>query len=192
MSSKNLTQVALKQFSINGFEGTTLATIGEECGIKKQSIYSHFKSKDELFLSAYEEALAKELNYVYQWIAKHERESIRVILSSFIDDYFSRYLTDYSMTFFFRYAFFTPVQFKLHVDEGTNLFISELERLFIKIFNQKKDYIMCSFSSSDCALSYLTLFDGLVVELLYGSEERLTQRKNAALDLFLHALLKDE
>ncbi|MGL6103912.1 MAG: TetR/AcrR family transcriptional regulator, partial [Exiguobacterium acetylicum] len=55
MTSQSIMQVALKQFAEKGFEATTLSTIGTECGMKKQSIYSHFVSKDALFLQIYEE-----------------------------------------------------------------------------------------------------------------------------------------
>jgi len=40
---------AIKNFLTFGYEKTSLASIAEEVGIKKPSIYHHFKNKEELF-----------------------------------------------------------------------------------------------------------------------------------------------
>lgn len=50
MTSDRIKEVSLRHFARNGYEGASLAHIADDIGIKKQSIYSHFKGKDELFL----------------------------------------------------------------------------------------------------------------------------------------------
>ena len=42
---------ALESFVVKSYEATTLDDIVKTIGIKKQSIYSHFKNKEAIFLS---------------------------------------------------------------------------------------------------------------------------------------------
>ena len=51
MSSKKIRDVALSHFANYGYEGASLSKIAEEVGIKKPTIYAHYKGKDDLFLS---------------------------------------------------------------------------------------------------------------------------------------------
>ncbi|MEX3715857.1 TetR/AcrR family transcriptional regulator [Cytobacillus horneckiae] len=50
MTDKQLKKVALIHFALHGYEGGSLTLIAKEVGIKKPSIYTHFKSKEELLL----------------------------------------------------------------------------------------------------------------------------------------------
>ncbi len=38
-----------KLFTKNGFAGTTVAVMGEACGISASSLFSHFKSKEQIY-----------------------------------------------------------------------------------------------------------------------------------------------
>ena len=58
MSSKKIRDVALSHFAHFGYEGAALSKIAEEVGIKKPTIYAHYKGKDDLFLSV--------VQYVFQ------------------------------------------------------------------------------------------------------------------------------
>lgn len=65
MKSDEIKKAALKYFTIHGYEGTSLSQIAEEVGIRKQSIYSHFKGKDDLFLSVLKDAKEMELSSMW-------------------------------------------------------------------------------------------------------------------------------
>ncbi|PCJ33157.1 MAG: hypothetical protein COA90_00555 [Gammaproteobacteria bacterium] len=49
-------------FKVHGYYSTTMATIGEACGLIKGSIYHHFKSKEELALEC--------LKYIHHYFNK--------------------------------------------------------------------------------------------------------------------------
>lgn len=50
---------ALELFSVQGFEATSVGQIADAVGIRKSSLYSHFKSKDEI-LNTLLESLSEE------------------------------------------------------------------------------------------------------------------------------------
>lgn len=62
MKSNEIKEAALKYFTIHGYEGASLSLIAEEVGMKKQSIYAHFKGKDDLFLQVLRDAKETELS----------------------------------------------------------------------------------------------------------------------------------
>lgn len=47
-SKRRILDAALKLFSINGYEATSIGQIATAVGIRKASFYSHFKSKQEI------------------------------------------------------------------------------------------------------------------------------------------------
>ncbi len=49
---EKLLQTAIKLFMKNGFHAVTVDAISEKAGITKKTLYHHFKSKEELILSA--------------------------------------------------------------------------------------------------------------------------------------------
>lgn len=50
MTASNIKASALKLFALNGYEATTMRDIATDCGLRAPSIYSHFESKNALFL----------------------------------------------------------------------------------------------------------------------------------------------
>lgn len=56
LKNNEIKEAALKYFTIHGYEGAPLSLIAEEARMKKQSIYAHFKGKDDLFLQVLRDA----------------------------------------------------------------------------------------------------------------------------------------
>ena len=56
-SIEKIKSISLKAFAARGFDGISLENIASQVGIRKSSIYTHFKNKEDLFLSVFEEAL---------------------------------------------------------------------------------------------------------------------------------------
>lgn len=48
-AKRRIMDVALDLFSVNGYEGTSVGMIADAVGIRKPSLYSHFKSKQDIF-----------------------------------------------------------------------------------------------------------------------------------------------
>jgi AcrR family transcriptional regulator len=66
MSRQNIMEAALELFSKENYSAVSLADISGKVGIKKSSIYSHFSSKEELFLAV----LDGQLKEIYTFIDK--------------------------------------------------------------------------------------------------------------------------
>lgn len=61
-TKQRIADTALEMFSVQGFEATSVSQIADKVGIKKATVYSHFKSKEEILKSILREGLAQ-----YEW-----------------------------------------------------------------------------------------------------------------------------
>ncbi len=59
---KRIFEVAIDLFLTNGFDNTSMDQIAEQAGVSKQTVYSHFRNKEELFSACVcEKCIAYEL-----------------------------------------------------------------------------------------------------------------------------------
>ncbi len=78
-TKQKILNTALDLFSTQGFDATSVSQIADEVGIRKASVYSHFKSKQEIL-----ESLMQEVMKQYEWhsiFSKSNRDK-----SSFLTD----------------------------------------------------------------------------------------------------------
>ena len=108
MSEHNLIKIAIKQFLQFGYEGTKLAHIAEEAGMKKQSLYFHFKNKDDLLLQVNTKVIEEEINFLQLFFSKNIDLSLKDTLYFLLLDYKRRYLTNDNNGFMFLLTFIPP------------------------------------------------------------------------------------
>ena len=59
MSKEKIKRIAIKHFNQFGYEGTKMAQIAEEAGMRKQSLSYHYPTKKELLLEVYKKSFKK-------------------------------------------------------------------------------------------------------------------------------------
>ncbi|MCM2603364.1 TetR/AcrR family transcriptional regulator [Rossellomorea marisflavi] len=190
MKSNELKAIALEQFALHGYQGASLSAIADKAGIKKQSIYSHFKSKEDLFIRAFEDSVQHELDFIDRYLARNELPIIHT-LNQFLPSYLTRYGEDSNMKFFLRTSFFPPVELEEAIKEGTEKYITGLEALFVRLF-ERYGRFQSDITPEKASVTYLTILDGLLVELLYGRSERLEKRLEHSLEVFWKGINEKE
>lgn len=87
LSKQKIVNEALRLFSINGYEATSIRQITDAVGIRKASLYSHFQSKREIL-----DVLIADLTKFYEekllfgktdW---NNEEEIHKLLPSYTED----------------------------------------------------------------------------------------------------------
>jgi len=78
-------------FSKRGFYNTSIADITKETGLPVGSIYTYFKSKEEIVKTIVEEGWIDLRQRLFEAIAKHERpqEKLKVIIETFLPEIFN-------------------------------------------------------------------------------------------------------
>lgn len=192
MKADQITKVALSHFSEHGYEGTSLSEIGQEVGIKKQSIYSHFKSKDELFITVMNEVIGTETKFLYGFFSQ-DNPDIKEKLKDFVLTLKNRYSSkgENNMKFILRMAYMPPAHLEEGVIEKFNKFFLELEDLIgnemsKRLFLDDKER---EEKAGNAALAFMTMLDGLLVALTYGSEARFEKKFKAAWQIYWKGLI---
>lgn len=175
MRAQQIKQSALTQFVEKGFESTALSDIVDEIGIKKQSIYSHFKNKEDVFLEVMNDVINEEISFLKGFFEEHIQFDLEEVLFHLLIIYKKRYLEQEGLNikFMLRMAFMPPIHLRNVVADQYNFYYSELEKLVEKVF-LKADNIHVS--AEEGMISYLNFLDGILVELIYSDIEKFERR----------------
>lgn len=161
-AKQRIIDVAFEHFVLSGYEGASLSIIAESVGIRKASIYTHFKSKDALFYELLEDALNIECMNLKENF--HNTSDQYLPGESYLRGIKCRYKDSVTYQFLTRIAFVPPSHLVEHVKSVYQSYINQVlehyDLEFSKTINNSKYQEMY-------ADAYLGILDSLSVELLY-------------------------
>ena len=186
MTEQTIRNIALCHFARNGFEGASLAEIAAEVGIKKPSIYNHFKSKDDLFMAVYEDVAARELQFVERCLLPDRLSELENQLYGFLIGYKERYEKEEDTKFFLRMSFFPPPHLLQESLKLSQYYIDRMTELANGLFRaaHQRGLIHPDVSVEHATGAYVAVLDSLFVEMLYGDNDHLLRRMDAAWTIF--------
>lgn len=177
MTQHDIMMAGLQQFATHGYEGASMAMIAEAVGIKKQSIYTHYKNKDALFLAVCEECITQEMDFIQMVVeSQHSYKEL-------LERYIVRYQDNEATKFWLRMMFFPPQHLYNEVMSGVYRYLDAVEELATEMFAMSQT-VTTDVPATILAQSYLALLDSIFVELLYGDGERAQRRLEAAYTIF--------
>lgn len=189
MSAEDLQHVAAEHFSRYGYEGTSLANIAADVGIKKPSIYAHFDGKEDLFNSVLEKAADKEYAFWISYFQTSTEMPIEKRLYGLLSAFLHRYETDTECRFWLRSAFFPPTHLYDLVMKKFYSYLDHCEETLTDVFTEAiKDGEMKDVGAEKACIAYVSMLDGMFVEMLYGGRERTERRIQASWELYWRSL----
>lgn len=178
MKSNEIKEAALKYFTIHGYEGASLSQIAEEVGMKKQSIYAHFKGKDDLFLQVLRDAKETELSSELQYLSKIDSQNPEKDLYGFLQLVIDLFQKNEQLKFWLRMSFFPPA----HLVKAIEKEVIDTEEKVQTILESKfQDWIDANVIVGDVAktptFAFLGVVDSIMLELVYGNDQKRLQDK---------------
>lgn len=187
MTALKLQNAALIRFAVQGFNATTMNEIASDVGIKKASIYAHFSSKDDLFLSLLPILVEEEYKYIQSMISGGDQ--IESQLLAYLTNINIRFEESYHMRFWLRILFAPPVHLHDEVVTLMRQLMDDIE-LWIEaaiaaspLANSSKNLDVKTLTSS-----YVAMIDSLHTELLFAGPEKYQTRLTAVWRLFETAI----
>ncbi|MEE3952958.1 TetR/AcrR family transcriptional regulator [Peribacillus frigoritolerans] len=186
LKSNEIKEAALKYFTIHGYEGASLSQIAEEVGMKKQSIYAHFKGKDDLFLQVLRDAKETELSSKLQYFRKVDSKNPEKDLYGFLQLVIDLFQKNEHIKFWLRMSFFPPA----HLEKEIGHEVMDIEEKVQAILECKfHDWIDAKLIVEDEAITptyaFLGVVDSILLELVYGNDDkRLNDKLSASWKVF--------
>ncbi|ANU10736.1 TetR family transcriptional regulator [Planococcus antarcticus DSM 14505] len=191
MKADLILQTAISHFAKEGYEGASLSKIAEEVGIKKPSIYAHYKGKDNLFLSALQYSFHTQKIQLASYFDSMREESLESLLLGYFE-WLAKESRDNERTkFILRVAYFPPLKLEKEVGELFNPFFDTMHQHLTRILRERHRYenVLHSVDFSNTALAYLTVIEGTMSELVYSGIERYEKRLQAIWPIFWRGLI---
>lgn len=192
MKADHILQTAVSHFAKEGFEGASLSKIAEEVGIKKPSIYAHYKGKDDLFLSALQYSLNTQKSHLAAYFNSVRDEPLESILYGYFNWFAKESQDNERMNFILRVAYFPPLRLEKEVGEFFNPFFDSMHRHLTRLLRERdrQEKVLHSEDFSNAALAYLTVTEGTMTELVYSGMDRYESRLQAVWPIFWRGLRK--
>jgi AcrR family transcriptional regulator len=186
LKSKEIKDIALKCFTTHGYEGASLSQIAEQVGMKKQSLYAHFKGKDDLFLQVLQDAKETELSSKLQYLSKVGAQNPKPDLLGYLQLVIDLFQKNEHLKFWLRMTFFPPPHLAKAIDEE----VIDTEKRIQPVLESKfQAWIDAKVIMEEVAsiptLAFLGVVDSIMLELVYGNNEiRLNEKLNASWTVF--------
>ncbi|WP_045520843.1 TetR/AcrR family transcriptional regulator [Neobacillus niacini] len=190
MTSNQIKEVALIHFAKHGYEGTSMALIAEDVGIKKQSIYTHFKGKDDLFLQVCRDVFSEQIRFIMEFVECNKTKKLEELLYELLLKYKERYDRDDSTKFWLRISFFPPNHLSEQIIKLVYETLDHIEDIIFPIIEKamNEGEISSEVGPKRATAAYMGVLDGIFVEMIYGGTNRLNKRIESSWYLYWRGL----
>ncbi|WDF51410.1 TetR/AcrR family transcriptional regulator [Paenibacillus sp. KACC 21273] len=185
-TKRQLLTIALSQFAQHGYEGTSLADIASEAGIKKPSIYAHFKSKEDLFLNVLRQTFREFKRRIIRYMIHHVDIPLQDRLYQLIAFLQQQYSDDAMIKFVMRMCFFPHSASEKEIIPLVYALIDDLEARLLRLLDVHVDqhHLQLVVSTTEAAKGYMTVVDGVMIDMLYSEPSRSVQRLNVIFPIY--------
>lgn len=182
-TATRLQDAALARFARQGFDATSMAEIATDVGIKKPSIYAHFRNKDALYLSLIPLMVTAELDYARSVLIGGE--TIRMQLRAYLQSIQLRFEDSFRVQFWMRALYTPPGHLHNQVMEPMHGFMDQLEAIVLAAITPSPLVPNAQGLGAEVlARSYMGLIDCLQVELTYAGAAKFARRLEAVWAVF--------
>ncbi|PLR32756.1 TetR/AcrR family transcriptional regulator [Chimaeribacter arupi] len=178
-AAQKISDAAVLHFTENGYDAASLSAIADAAGIRKATIYSHFKNKDELFLQVFSESLRAESEFVAACFSQERRAG-----EGYLSAVAGRYSHSPSLRLLLRTAFVPPSPVRQEITRGYEAYLNKISDLFRLSLMQHQQ-------AADADLycdAYIGIIDSVHIELLYATHEAAERRRESLWKVFTLAL----
>jgi AcrR family transcriptional regulator len=162
-STKNIIiEKAFKLFSKNGYDGTGMEEIAVEVGIRKASLYSHFKGKEEILKEVFNKVLAEYSEYMNGLIIYNDKSDIKKNLTGIFLKYVSYFMDEEKINFWMK-LYITPPEFiKDEIFNRSKKIDSDFLMKLNEFFKQALKNKQTGYKNTlDTAISFFYLMTGI-------------------------------
>ncbi|WLR58656.1 TetR/AcrR family transcriptional regulator [Guptibacillus hwajinpoensis] len=177
-------EVALILFARNGFEGTSLSDIAKGVGIKKPSLYAHYKSKEDLFLGVIHKVSVDYNAFFVKTAERLSNQSPEKQLYDLLHEN-TEYLRNDEMGLIFkRMMLFPPETLRKEIAQ----MFEKTENVMKRVIKSILEQMLPNEEWERVFDAYLCLLDGMFEQIFYYSPEEHNKRLENSWTLFIRGV----
>lgn len=173
-------ETAVYHFNAYGYEGVKMSKIAEEVGIRKQSLSYHYPSKKKLLLETYHETIKEEILFIEEFFSNKDQLNTKEILWLFLKETERRFHKQPSVAFLQIMSFRAP----LELEDLINSYYLEYLHTFKQHLILLAADIDTVCSPEEFAISFITIFHGLIAQIIYESSKSFHYASQATFSVF--------
>ena len=182
MSTKEkILTVSKAYFASNGYEGTTMAMIAKEVGIRKPSLYSHYSSKADIFKDVLQLEFETYLSSVKEILSNKNQSAVERMSALFKDHLPGDEKKEMDNEFYYRFIKYPPVEIETYTLSRYRETEAALYEMFDSVVKEGKEEgkIDASLSCRQIYDTYFIMIDGIdTMKGLYSFEDAKISSEN--------------
>jgi AcrR family transcriptional regulator len=166
---ETILEAAMKLFAEKGFEGTSMQNIAEAVGLQKQSLYTHFKNKDQIYMDVIQNQMDIYTGKLDRCMDKLQDEPTDVLLMEVFKCMIASF-SDHNSLLIFKRA---QIQYNCEAEAAAfadmNCQVeSRLRERLYSILSQRHERLSDPDNFSSFYASYLTNVQGYLDGMMQG------------------------
>jgi len=165
---------SMELFAMNGYEGTSMTQIADKVGIKKPSLYAHYKSKEALFIDVTKAVADNNVEFVRTSINVQSSDIKVVLYQSFKIHVQDMASDDLNKQFYNRFMQYPPKGLEKELTSCMEQSERQVRRLLENVVTkgQESEEVTKEIDAKSIAHMYFCLTEGLANETtIYPMEE---------------------
>jgi AcrR family transcriptional regulator len=193
MTKQTILENALKLFMEKGYEGASMNDIAVATGIRKASLYAHFKGKESIFTAVFADILTDYVRLIEEITAEQAGESALERLERMFMEYILYCHENSKMYFWDRYFYYPPAfiaeTMQRETQETQEQFLDAITRCMERGIRSGE---IRPHSVPESVLAYYYLMIGIAMSVKLYDEETLRRDTGAAWNGYQHGLATNE
>ncbi|GAA0356877.1 TetR/AcrR family transcriptional regulator [Bacillus horti] len=184
----------IELFSILGYEATSMSKIAEKVGIKKPSLYAHYKNKEEIFMAVVDQMCVDYVEFTEASLAKSADTEEERLFVAFLDHVLHFYSDETENQFYNRILLYPPSELEEQLTKATN---ESQERVNAVMENAIKRAKMSGevdndLDERDVVFTYFCLLEGIGNTITLYSLTDIERNAKKVWDIFWRGIKKSE
>lgn len=186
-SAHRICAAALEHFAERGYDGASLNEVAEMVGMRKASLYAHFKNKDALFLEVLADAVAAEQEFAQACF--NTKTGKQLPGAKYCSALAEHHSTSAHFRFLLRTAFGPTLTLKAIIGLQYEALLQHIGELFATQLNKQLfAENLPAAKLRHYAQAYVGIIESLYVELIYTEGTALEARRKALWGLMQDSL----
>jgi len=194
LTENRIKKAALTLFATNGYDGTSLAHIAEAVGIKKQSIATYFRKKEDLFVAVFEDMAQDYIGFIKEMHDEMHLETVEKKLQYILYQGYQYKVKNPDQTAFYKRAIHFPPSFlETTIRHEIMKMEQQTSKLYREVFEKGiREGVIKNQEIENLLAAFYCLIDGISMQMFFYDRDEFNKRISSIWKIFWDGIKNEE